>query len=94
VPEEKREEIECKDDLFEYLRQSHISEENVSRLKKLAATPIEQKAKLVGIVLEGGEIKPYKKRRPKELASKKRDFLDTTRRPFHGPYFNSAKVQY
>jgi len=75
LPKEKREEIEQKDEIFDYLRQSHISDKNVSRLRKLAASPNEQVADLAGIVLEVAEIKPYKKRRLKELARKNRDLL-------------------
>ena len=75
LPKEKREEIECKDEIFNYLRQSHISDKNVSRLRKLAKSPNEQIAELSGIVLEVAEIKPYKKRRLKEIARKRRDLL-------------------
>jgi len=75
LPKEKREEIECKDEIFNYLRQSYISDKNVSRLRKLAILPNEQIAELAGIVLEVAEIKPYKKRRLKELAMKRRDLL-------------------
>ena len=75
LPKEKREEIECKDEIFNYLRQSHISDKNVSRLRKLAVLPNEQIAELARIVLKVVEIKPYKKRRLKELAMKRRDLL-------------------
>ena len=75
LPKEKRQEIQCKDEIFNYLRQSHISDKNVSRLKKLAVSPNERIAELAGIVLEVAEIKPYKKRRLKELAKKNRDIL-------------------
>ena len=75
LPKEKREEIECKDEIFNYLRQSHISDKNVSRLRKLAKSPNEQIAELAAIVLEVAEIKPYKKRRLKEIARKRRDLL-------------------
>ena len=75
LPKEKLEEIEYKDEIFNYLRQSHISDKNVSRLRKLAVSPNEQIAELAGIVLEVAEIKPYKKRRLKELARKRHDLL-------------------
>jgi hypothetical protein len=52
LPEEKREEIEQKDEIFNYLRQSHISDKNMSRLRKLAASSNEQVAELARIVLE------------------------------------------
>jgi len=75
LPEEKREEIEYKDEIFNYLRQSRISDQNVSRLKRLAVSPNEQVAELAGIVLEVATIRPYKKRRLKEFARKRRDLL-------------------
>jgi hypothetical protein len=75
LPKEKREEIECTDEIFNYLRQSHISDKNVSRLRKLAKSPNEQIVELAGIVLEVAEIKPYKRRRLKEIARKRRDLL-------------------
>ena len=75
LPKEEREEIECTDEVFNYLRQSHISDKNVSRLRELAVSPNEHIAELAGIVLEVAEIKPYKKRRLKGLARKRRDLL-------------------
>jgi ribosome-binding protein aMBF1 (putative translation factor) len=75
LPKEKQEEIEYEDEIINYLRQSHISDKNVSRLRKLAVSPNGRIAELAGIVLEVAEIKPYKKRRLKELAMKRRDLL-------------------
>jgi hypothetical protein len=75
LPKEEREEIQQRDEIFDYLRQSHISDKNVSRLRRLAASPNEQVAELAGVVLEVAEIRPYKKRRLKELARKNRDLL-------------------
>ena len=75
LPKEKREETYYKDEIFKYLRQSHVSDKNVSRLRKLALSTNEEIAELAGIVLEVAEIKPYKKRRPKELARRRQDLL-------------------
>jgi len=75
LPKENREEIEQKDEIFNYLRQSHISEKNVSRLKNLAVSPNEGIAELAEIVLEVAEVRPYKKRRLRELSRKRRDLL-------------------
>jgi len=44
-------------------------------LRKLVISPNEQIAELAAIVLEVAEIKPYKKRRLKEIARKRRDLL-------------------
>ena len=76
LPKEEREKIVYEDEIFNFLRQSHISDKNISRLKKLAASPYEQIAELAGIVLEVAKIKPYKKRRLKELARNRRDLLE------------------
>jgi len=75
LPKEEREEIERTEEIFNYLRQSHISDKNVSRLRKLAVSPNERVAELAGVVLQVAEIKPYKKRRLKELARKNWDLL-------------------
>lgn len=75
LPKEEREEIECKDEIFNYLRQSHISDRNVSRLRKLAASPNERIAEVAEIVLEVAEFSPYKRKRLRELARKRRDLL-------------------
>ena len=75
LPKEKQEEIKCKDEILNYLHQSHISDKNVSRLRKLVVSPNEQISELAGIVLEVAEINPYKKKRLKELAMKNRDLL-------------------
>lgn len=74
-PKENREAIEQEDEIFGYLKQSHISTKNISRLRKLASSDNERVAELANIVLEVAEIKPHKKRRLKVLAQKRRDLL-------------------
>ena len=76
LPKEEREGIECKDEIFDYLRQSHISDKNVSRLRKLAVSQIEKTAEVAGIVLEVAEVRPLKKKRLQELARKRPDLLE------------------
>jgi hypothetical protein len=75
MPKEKREAIEKKDEIFNYLRQSHISEKNVARLRKLAGSDNKEIAELAAIVLEVAEVKPYRKRRLKVLARERQDLL-------------------
>lgn len=75
LPKEERDQIVYEDEIFNFLRQSHISDKNISRLQKLAASPYERIAELAGIVLEVAKIKPYKQRRLKELARNSRDLL-------------------
>jgi len=75
MPKEKREAIEHKDEIFSYLRQSFISEKNLSRLTQLVGSPNEEVAKLARIVIEVAQVIPYKKRRLKVLARENRDLL-------------------
>ena len=75
MPKEKREAIEQEDEIFNYLRQSHISDKNVVRLKKLTESSNERIAERAAIVFEIAQIKPYKSRRLKVLARKRRDLL-------------------
>ncbi|MHB9071749.1 MAG: hypothetical protein ACYC54_15425 [Sedimentisphaerales bacterium] len=75
LPKEEREQIIYEEEIFNFLHQSHITEENISRLRKLVISPYGQIAELAGIVLEVAKIKPYKKKRLKELAGKRPDLL-------------------
>jgi hypothetical protein len=76
MPKEEREMIEQEIEIYNYLKQSHISKKNVARLKILASTNNSRIAELAQIVLEVAEIKPYKKRRLKVLAQERRDLLN------------------
>ncbi len=62
-------------EIFGYLKQSHISEKNVKRLKQLVDSESDKIAKLANIVLEVADVKPYKRRRLKVLARERRDLL-------------------
>ena len=75
MPKEKREIIEQEIEIYNYLKQSHISKKNIARLKTLASTNNSRISELAQIVLEVAEIKPYKKRRLKVLARERRDLL-------------------
>lgn len=76
MPKEKREIIEQEIEIYNYLKQSHISKKNIARLKTLASTDNSRISELAQIVLEVAEIKPYKKRRLKVLARERRDLLN------------------
>jgi len=76
MPKAHRESIEQKDEIFNYLKQSHISEKNISRLEQLQSSEDEKVSMLAGIVLEVAKVKPYKKRRLKMLARERRDLLE------------------
>jgi len=76
MPKEKREVIEQEEEVFQYLRQSHISNKNMARLKELAGSSNQQIAEQVALVHEIARIKPYKRKRLKVLARTRKDFLD------------------
>ncbi len=74
-PKEEIEEIEHKDEIFNYLKQSNISKKNISRLQNLVCSHNKQVAEMAEIVLEIALIKPHKKRRLKFLAKENRELL-------------------
>ena len=75
MPKEKRDAVEQKDEIFGFLKQSHISEKNINRLKSLSTSANPRIAELANIVLEVAQVKPYKHRRLKVLARERKDLL-------------------
>jgi hypothetical protein len=67
-PKSERQAIEDTDSIFAFMQQSHISEKNVARLKKLTKSENSQVASLASVLLKVAEVKPYKTRRLKFLA--------------------------
>jgi len=80
MPKESRDAIEQKEEIFNYLKQSHISAKNTARLQRLAASNNAEVAELAAIVIEVAKVKPYKRRRLKVLARQRRDLLDALER--------------
>ncbi|MCP3883535.1 MAG: hypothetical protein GY701_34810 [Sulfitobacter sp.] len=80
LPKENRDAIEQKEEIFNYLKQSHISAKNTARLRRLAASSNREIAELATIVIEVAKVKPYKRRRLKVLARQRRDLLDALER--------------
>jgi hypothetical protein len=76
TPKSELKPIEQKDEIFNFLKQSHISQKNVSRLEQLLSSEDEEVLVLAGIVLEVAKVTPYKKRRLKVLARERRDLLE------------------
>lgn len=74
-PREEIEEIDQKNEVFGFLKQSNISRKNVARLEKLTSSSNKEISELASIVLEVAKVKPYKKRRLKFLAREHRDLL-------------------
>jgi len=75
LSKEKLDEIDKKNEIFGYLKQSNISKKNLTRLRKLSASSNKTIAELACIVLEVGRVKPHKKRRLKFLAREHKDLL-------------------
>ncbi len=68
MPKDKRDSIEQEEEIFNFLRQSHISNTNVKRLKALSTSADQHIAELADIVLQVAHVKPYKKLRLKVMA--------------------------
>jgi ribosome-binding protein aMBF1 (putative translation factor) len=75
TPKTERRALKDQDDIFGFLKQSHISEKNVTRLGQMAKSNNPQVASLAEIVLEVARLKPYKTRRLKFLAQKHPELL-------------------
>ena len=75
LPKEERRRRELEDEIAGFLRQSNISEKNLSKLSGLAATEKPEIAELAKVVLEIGKVKPHKRKRLSFLARNHRDFL-------------------
>ena len=80
LPNADRDAIEQKEEIFNYLTQSHISAKNTTRLRRLATSSNREVAELAAIVIEVAKVKPYKRRRLKVLARQRRDLLDALER--------------
>jgi hypothetical protein len=76
MPKPDRDAIEQEDEIFSYLKQSHISAKNTAQLRKLAASCNPRIAELAVSVLEVAQIKPGKKGRLKVLGRERKDLLD------------------
>ena len=80
MPESKRDAIEQEEEIFNFVKQSHISAKNTVRLRTLAASDHPRIAELATIVIEVAEVKPFKKGRLQVLARERRDLLDALER--------------
>jgi succinylglutamate desuccinylase len=80
MPKPNRDAIEQEEEIFNYLKQSHISATNTARLRTLAASEDPRLSELAAIVIEVAEVKPFKRRRLQVLARERRDLLDALER--------------
>ena len=74
-PKGERRVIENMDEIFRFMRQSHISEKNVVRLEQMVKSENPQVAGLAAIVLRVAQVKPYRTRRLKFLAQRHPELL-------------------
>jgi len=75
MPKSKRQVIENLDDIFRFMRQSHISEKNVARLEQMVKSEDPQVASQAAIVLKVAKVKPYRTRRLRFLAQRHPELL-------------------
>jgi hypothetical protein len=69
-PKGERRVIENMDEIFRFMRQSHISEKNVVGLEQMVKSENPNVAGLAAIVLRVAQVKPYRTRRLKFLAQR------------------------
>lgn len=72
---EERREVPLEEELFGFMKQSHISAKNFTPLRALASSGNQKIAGLAAIILEVAQIKPYKRLRLKVLARERKDLL-------------------
>jgi hypothetical protein len=74
-PKSERQVIENTDEIFRFMRQSHISGKNVMRLEQMVKSENPHVATLAAIVLRVARVKPYRTRRLKFLAQRQAELL-------------------
>lgn len=75
MPKDARDAVEQEEEIFDYLRQSHISKKNIARLKVLVSSENPRIAELAAIVHEVALVKPFKTHRLRVLAKERKDLL-------------------
>ncbi len=75
LPRDERRQRELEDEIAGFLRQSNISERNLTRLSELVTAEKPEVAELANVVLEIGKVKPHKRKRLSFLARNHRNLL-------------------
>lgn len=75
LPREQQQALLNENEIRGFLAQSHISKNNVARLRTLAQSENERIAKLAAVMLEVARFAPYQRRRTRNLARERRDVL-------------------
>lgn len=76
VSNRERLDMRHEDEIFHFLRQAHVPERALARLKYLSASKNKRVGELAGLVLEVAALKPFKKGRLKALAQERPDLLE------------------
>ena len=76
IPTEERDAIQHEEEIFAYLKQSHISAKNVARLREFLLFNNQRIAMLAELALDVALIKPHKRKRLRYLAEKRPDLID------------------
>jgi hypothetical protein len=71
----ERDAIEQRDEIFGYLKQSHISPKNVARLRQLSLSKNRRTAELAQIALDVALARPFKRRRLEFLAAENPELI-------------------
>lgn len=80
MPKAERDAIEQEEEIFCLLKQSHISDKNIARLRALSVSDNSRTADWASLVIEVAKVVPHKKRRLKILAIERRDLLEALER--------------
>lgn len=75
LPQIERDRVDLMQELEGYLQQSHISDRNLSRLRKLSQHALPEISTLAAILHDIGVVTPFKRRRFKRLAREHRELL-------------------
>jgi hypothetical protein len=67
--------LKCEREIVSILKQSHVSDKNLARLRALASAPDAFIANLAAVVLDESVVTPYRRRRFRILARQRRDLL-------------------
>jgi hypothetical protein len=75
MPREKRDALKHEREIHGFVKQSHISQKNIARLRTLASSSNTRIANLAALVLEVAMLTPYRRRRMRTLARQRCDML-------------------
>ena len=75
MPKAKLAALKHEEEIFGFLKQSHISDKNVARLQTLARSTDPRIADIAALALEVAQVQRYRRRRLRILTQKRPDLL-------------------